>query len=250
MMNCQEYKEIIAAHVDGALSSMERLTVQSHLNQCPKCTQVFLWETEAKKSLKLKLYPMPVRPGLRLKVLDQLGETSKEGFFSWSYMSQGLVAAFALLLIVAVPYLVWRDNVQEEIFSDAIAQYQKVTQGVVNTAQGTSALTPTARLLDLSPWGYQVLARQTKQVKGQEARVFVYQGQEKEFLVAQEFEGADIPPPRDANIIRASNRDFVTYSQEGVNLIAWKEKGFVCLIASTLPKEKLVGLAQQIAMGS
>lgn len=250
MMNCQEYKEIIAAHVDGALSSAERLAVQAHLNRCPKCAQTFLWETEAKKSLKLKLYPIPVRPGLRLKVLEQLGEASRAGFFGWSYMTHGLAAAFALLLILAVPYLFWPGKVQDDIFAEAIAQYQKVTQGVVNTAQGTSALSPTARLLDLSPWGYQVLARQTKQVKGQEARVFVYQGQEKEYLVAQEFEGADIPPPRDANIIRASNRDFVTYSQGGVNLIAWKEKDFVCIISSTLPKEKLVGLAQQIAMGS
>jgi hypothetical protein len=44
----------------------------------------------------------------------------------------------------------------------------------------------------------------------------------------------------------------VTYSQEGVNVVAWKEKDkdLLCILASNLPKEKLLGLAQQITRGS
>jgi len=182
--------------------------------------------------------------------LDKLGETSKEGLFGWYYMSHGLVAAFALLLIVAVPYLVWRDNVQEEIFSDTIAHYQKVTQGFAETPEASPSLTPAARLLDLSPWGYRMLARQTQQIRGREGRAFVYQGEAKEYLLAEEFDGVDLSPPQGARTVRVSNRDFVSYSQEGVNLIAWKEKDFVCVISSTLPKEKLLGLAREITMGS
>ncbi len=243
-MDCQEYKEIISAHVDGALSSRERPVVQAHLSQCPKCTQKFLWETEVKKSLKRKLSPIPLRPGLRERLLEQLGETNKEGFFGWSYMTHGLAAAFALLLIVAVPYLLRQGKVQEEIFTNAIAQYQMVTQGISDTPPAST--TPAARVLDLSPWGYHILARQTKQVRGQEGRVFVYQGQGKEYLLAQEFEGASILPHRHAESIQVSNRDFVSYSQDGVNLIAWKEKDLLCILTSTLPKKKLLGLAQKI----
>lgn len=248
-MNCLEYGEIIAAHVDGALLPEEGLAVQSHLNQCPKCTQMFLWETEAKKSLRQKLSPIPARPGLRVTILDQLGERRRKGLFGWFYMPQGLAAAVALLLIVAVPYLAWRGRVQEDFFTDAIARYQKVTGGIVDTSEVASSL-PAARLLDLSPWGYRVLAKQTQQVRGQEGRVFVYQGQEKEYLLAQEFDGADFSPPPGTTVIRASNRDFVSYSQEGVNLIVFKEKGLLCILASNLPKEKLLGLAKQIATGS
>jgi hypothetical protein len=180
--------------------------------------------------------------------LDQLGETSKEGFLSWFYMPHRLAAAFALLLIVAIPYLVWRGKVQGDIFTDAISQYRKVTQGLADTAQADRSQTPAARLLDLSPWGYRVLARQSQEVRGQEGRVFVYQGQEKEYLVAQEFDGVDFSLPSGAETIRASSREFVSYSQEGVNLIAWKEKDFFCILASALPKEKLLGLAQQISV--
>jgi len=249
-MDCQEYREVIATHVDGALSSEEGLTVQSHLNQCSPCRQKFLWETEVKKALKRKLTPIPARPDLRQRVLDQLGETSKEGFLSWFYMPYRLAAAFAFLVIVVVPYFVWQHQVQGEIFTDAIAQYQKVTEGIVEAQEAASSLTPAARLLDLSPWGYRVLTRQTLQVRGQEGRVFVYQGQGKEYLLAQEFDGVDFSPPPGARVIRASNRAFLSYSQEGVNLIAFKEKDLLCILASTLPEEKLLGLAQQIVMAN
>ncbi len=249
-MNCLEYGEIIAAHVDGTLSPEEGLAAQSHLNQCPKCTQKFLWETEAKKSLKLKLSLLPARPGLKERVLDQLDETSKQRFWAWFYMPHRLAAAFALLLIVAVPYFVWQRKVQEEIFTDAIAQYQRITHGIGESPQTASSLSPAARLLDLSPWGYRVLTRQTVQLRGQEGRVFVYQGSSKEYLLAQEFDGVDFSLPSGARVIRASSREFVTYSQEGVNLIAFKEKGLLCILSATLPKEQLLGLAQQIVMAN
>ncbi len=179
--------------------------------------------------------------------MDQLEGTRKEGLFGWPYLAHGLAAAFALLLIVAIPYLSGPGKLQEEILTDAIVLYQKVTQGIVDAPQ---AAFPTARLLDLSPWGYRLLSRHTQQVKGQEGRVFVYQGQGKEYLLAQEFAGRDFSPPPGARAIRALSQDFVIYSQAGVNLIAWKQKDLLCIIASTLPKEKLLGLAQQIAIGS
>lgn len=246
-MDCQGYREIVAAHVDTSLSSEERLAVQSHLNQCSKCTEEFLWETEVKKALKQKLTIITARPGLKVRVLDQLGETSKEGFFSWSYMTHGLVAAFALLLIVAVPYLVWRDRVHEDIFSDVIVQYQKVTQGIVDPFQASSSSTPGARLLDLSPWGYQVLARHSQRFGGYQGRLFVYQGEQKEYLLAQEYEGAEIKIPTRARATKAVNREFVSYSEGGINLVAWKDKDLLCIIASSMPQEKLLHLAQQIA---
>lgn len=250
MMDCQEYREILAAHVDGVLSSEERLTVQSHIQECRRCMQWFLWETKARRSIKLRLPLLPARPGLRERLLDRLGETRHESIFGWFYTPYRLATAFALLLIVAVPYFVWQHQVQEEIFTDAIAQYQKVTKGIVEAQEAASSLTPAARLLDLSPWGYRVLTRQTLQVKGQEGRAFVYQGQGKEYLLAQEFDGVEFSPPRSARVIRASSREFVSYSQKGVNLIAFKEKDLLCILASTLPKEKLLGLAQQIVMAN
>ena len=244
-MDCQDYKEMISAHVDGALSSEERLAVRSHLDGCPKCTQMFHWETQMRSALKRKLSPIAARPGLRARVLDQLEGTSKEGLFGWPYLAHGLAAAFVLLLIVAIPYLSGPGKVQEEILTDAIARYQRVMQGVVETPQ---AGFPAARLLDLSPWGYRLLSGQTLQVKGQEGRAFVYRGRGKDYLLAQEFEGGELSPPPGSKVVRVSSQDFVSYSQGRVNLVAWKQKDLLCILASTLPKEKPLGLAQQLAI--
>ncbi len=177
--------------------------------------------------------------------MDKLEGTRKEGLFGWPYLAHGLAAAFALLLIVAIPYLFGPGKVQEDVFTDAIARYQRVMQGVVETSQ---AGFPAARLLDLSPWGYRLLSGQTLQVKGQEGRVFVYRGQGKEYLLAQEFEGGELSPLPGSKVARVSSQEFVSYSQGGVNLVAWKQKDLLCIIASTLPREKLLGLAQQIAL--
>ena len=248
-MDCQEYKEIISAHVDAALSSEERLTVQSHLNQCPRCTQMFLWETEVKEVLKLKLSHIPARPALKERVLDKLRETPREGLFGWSYMAHGLAAAFVILLIVAGPYLFWQGNLQEDIYTGAMAQYQNVAQGITQGIKDNQqAASPAVGLLDLRPWGYRILSRQIRQIMGQEGRVFVYQGPGKEYLLAQEIKGVEFSHPSGGTVIRASSRNFVSYSQQGVNLIAWKQKDLLCILTSTLPKEKLLSLAMQISM--
>ena len=246
-MRCQDYKEMISAHVDGALSSEERLAVRSHLDGCPKCTQMFHWETQMRTALKRKLSPIAARPALKARVLDQLEGTRKEGLFGWPYLAHGLAAAFALLLIVAIPYLSGPGKLQEEILTDAIARYQRVMQGVVETPQ---AGFPAARLLDLNPWGYRLLSGQTLQVKGEEGRVFVYRGRGKEYLLAQEFDGGELSSLPGARVVRVSSQDFVSYSQGRVNLVAWKQKDLLCILASTLPTEKLLGLARRIAVRS
>ncbi|MBI2211518.1 MAG: zf-HC2 domain-containing protein [Deltaproteobacteria bacterium] len=247
VLDCQEYKEIIAAHVDGYLSFEEGLEVQSHIERCPNCAQKFLWETRVSNAFRGKLTPILASRALRERVLEQLEEPPKQGIFAWSYLPQGLVVAFALLLMVGVSYVTWRAEAKDDLFADAIAQYRTLAQGMAEARQPTPALTASARVLDLSPWGYALLAKQTRQLKDREGQIFIYQGPNKEYLLAQEFDGADFPPTSDARALQASSRQFVVYGQADVNLIAWKEKNILCLIAGNLPQEKLLGLAQQIA---
>jgi hypothetical protein len=200
--------------------------------------------------LKSKLTSISATPALKDSLVDQLGATRKAGFSGWSTMSYGLPAAIALLLLVMVPYWVWHNGAPDEIFTDAVAQYQRVTRRAASTVPVDSSQAPAARLLDLSPWGYHLLAKQTKEFEGKESRVFVYRGQGKEYLLAQEFEGVDLSSPYNTKTVRQSGRDFVSFNREGVNLVAWREKGVLCILTSTVHEEELLTLAQQIAMGS
>ncbi len=250
-MDCQNYKDIISAHVDDALSPKERWAVHTHVSQCPKCRQMYIWETQVARDLKRKLFPLEARPALKERILEQLGKSHREVFWGWSYRKHGVLTAIAILLVVAVPYWFWPNGAEENVFNHAIAQYRKVSLGGAPTSQRAVSKTPAARLLDLSPWGYQILSRQSHWVEGRQGRTFVYStGSGEEYLMAQEFEGMEISPPSRGSVVRTSNRDFMSYSQGEVNLVAWKDKDILCILASKLPKKKLLGLAQRIAFQS
>ncbi len=66
--------------------------------------------------------------------------------------------------------------------------------------------------------------------------------------MAQEFEGMKISRPPGGSVVRTSNRDFVSYSQGEVNLVAWKDRDMLCILAAKLTKKKLLGLARRIAL--
>ncbi len=104
-MDCQNYKDIISAHVDDALSPKERWAVQTHVNQCPKCRRMYIWETQVARDLNRKLFPLEPHPALKERILKQLGESQGAKTWAWSHWKYGLLVVLALLLVVAVPYM-------------------------------------------------------------------------------------------------------------------------------------------------
>lgn len=222
------------------------MAAEAHLDRCPKCARMFRWEKEAKRALKRRLHLLSAKPALRRRVLDQIGTSSGVTAYGLPYLRHDLAVGFAVLLLLAIPYLGWWGRSEPDLFNDAIAHYRKLTQGVVEAQAGAPPTPPAARVLDLSPWGYRMLARHSQELRGYRGQAFVYRGEQNEYLLAQEFEGAKFFPPRGAKALHVAHRDFVSYSQAGVNLVAWKEKDLVCMIASSLPRERLLKLARQI----
>jgi len=245
-MDCRAYKEKIAAHVDGALTPAEGTAVQTHLKQCSRCQRLFVWETQVSPALKQRLRLLPVNPALRQRISDLMVEKPREGVWDWSFMGHGLAAALVLAIIFFLPSLYEPDKLQETILRDAVTQYQKVTRGAANSSQATLSPYNPARLLDLSPWGYRLLSTQAQKVNGKEEQVFVYRGQGEEYLLALESEGIDFYPPYGGRVVRTPHGDLVSYTRAGVNLVAWKEKDLLCILASTLPKDQLLGLSRRI----
>jgi hypothetical protein len=248
-MDCRGYKEIVAAHIDDALSRTEKRSVEFHLKECPKCARIFHWETRATRALKERLSLSVSKPGLRQRLLDRLEEKRGAGIFGWFYGSHGQAAAFALLVLFVLPYLLWTGRTQDNILANAVVQYQDVVQGYADLSSQSLPSTSSTRFLDLSPWGYRVLTQQSLKVTGQAGRLIVYQGPENAYLLAQEFEGANLARPPAAQAVRSRSHEFVIYAKEGVNLIAWKEKDkdLLCILVSALPQNKLLDLAQQVA---
>ena len=247
-MECRDYREIVAAHVDGTLTAAEESEVQVHLSQCPKCKQVFDWETKATTLLKQSLSPLTPRHELKQKLLDRLGEGG-DRTQGWLSMSRAWVPALSLLLVVGAIYFALPSRNQRDFFVDTVAHYQRAHEDLENFSE-TAAANPTARILDLKPWGYHLLGRNVHQAKGRENRVFVYHGQQNDLLVAQELEGESLSPPRGSVVVRKSGKNFVSLTKGDINLVAWEDKNIICVLASKLPKDRVIALAEQIAIRS
>lgn len=243
-MNCLDYKEIISAHVDRTLSAEEELEVQSHLDQCPKCKQFFRWETDVKKLLRQKLSPIVVQPRFKEALLERLEGKSRRISARWSYQSYGFGAALALALLAMVPLLVFRNQVREEVFGQAAGQYQMMTRRILEGPM--SSPSRAARSFDLSPWGYHLLTSEASEFNGLTGITSTYRKEGSDYVLAQEFEGGNLSVPPGAKSIQVAGKTFIIHSENGVNLIAWKERNLLCILASHVPMEQLLDMARRV----
>jgi Putative zinc-finger len=243
-MNCLDYKEIIAAHVDGTLASEEEQQVQMHLDQCSRCKQFFRWETEVKKLLREKLSPVTAQPSFKEALLEQLKGKRERPSTRWFYQRYAIGAAVALLLLALTPLLVPRNQVHDEILSQAVAQYQTITLRIFEGPM--SSPSRAARSFDLSPWGYRLLTSEASEFNGLTGITSTYQNAGSDYVLAQEFEGGNLSVPAGAKSVQAAGKTFVVHSENGVNLIAWKERNLLCILASRVPMENLLDIAQRV----
>jgi Putative zinc-finger len=243
-MDCLDYKEIISAHVDGTLSAEEKPEVQSHLDQCPKCEQFFRWETEVKKLLRQKLSPIAVQPRFKEALLERLERERERTSVRWSYKGYGIGVAVALLLLAIVPILISRHQVQEEFFSQAVAQYQIMTRKILEGPM--SFPSRTARSFDLSPWGYHLITSEAAEFSGLAGITSTYRNKASDYVLAQEFAGGNLSVPPGAKSLQVAGKTFVIHNQNGVHLIAWKERNLLCILASRVPMEQLLDMAQRV----
>src|ERR671922_394597 len=243
-MNCQEYREIVSAHVDGALFAEEKREVRCHVDHCSKCRQIFLHETDFKKLLRQNLAPISVRPSFKEALLERLEGKRKRASMPWAYQRYGIGAAIALLLLAIVPLLLFRNQAGEEIFSQAAAQYQMLTGKVVESPIPSSP--HAARSFDLSPWGYHLLTSNASELNGLVGITSTYRNERRDYVLAQEFQGGNLSVPAGAKSVQVAGKSFVMHTENGVNLIAWKERNLLCILASRVPMEQLFDMAQRV----
>ena len=248
-MNCQEYREIVAAHVDGALSVHEESAVQSHLAGCANCTRMFRWETEATKAIKQQLSTVTVDAHLKERILERLAQPPKPSFFGWPVPIYSLAGAAAIILIAISTLLLSRPDQTSDIFTNIIAQHRVVIAGTNTAAMGLiqSSVDPP---LDLRPWGYNLRAYKPAELNETKGTTFVYATTGNEYILAQEFKGGNISLSAGAKTLDADGKQFHSDSRDGVNLIAWKDNDVLCILAARLPQDALLRIAERLAATS
>jgi len=129
-----------------------------------------------------------------------------------------------------------------DVLGSAVTHYNRVSKGLASHGARRAGFD----LLDLSPWGFKILSKKVRQVDGVESRAFVYQSEAtKDFLVAEEFDGVPLPTHR-KDTVEASGTAFATYTQEGIQTVAWNENDILCVLTSSIPERDLLDLAQRM----
>src|SRR2546425_2191556 len=68
-MNCEAYQDLVAAHVDGVLTSAEHQEAEAHLRACEQCRQLFAEEQRfhAAFAARRLIVPVPAEVERRLR---------------------------------------------------------------------------------------------------------------------------------------------------------------------------------------
>ncbi|MDH3445074.1 MAG: hypothetical protein OEN50_14195 [Deltaproteobacteria bacterium] len=248
MMNCREYRELIAAHVAGALGAEEMPSAGSHLTDCVPCRELFEWESKAAQALKVKIPVISPPPGAKERLLERLEK--QQGFThvsSWIPLRPRVAGSSALVAFILFALWMLLYNSEDNFLSHAVAQHEKsVAQGPESSSR-VSEPPRAARRLNLTLLGYEVADDRIDEMRGRERRLSVFSKDGNELVLAQEFEGVEMTPPANARRIRVKKREFVAFSQGRVNLVAWKDNGALCVLTSELPPDKLIHVAEHVA---
>lgn len=245
-MNCQQYREIVSAHVDETLSAQEEVEARSHLDGCDQCARIFRWEVKAAKAIKQNLFAVEVDPAVRKRILQTLETQSKRSLLGWPLNPHGFAASLILILVVVATLLIPKSQPPADIFADIVAQHQRVIDRGVPASNDTAPQSTDSQL-DLRPWGYRLLSQQTTQYAMVRGRTFLYARGGKDYVLAQEVKGGTLAAPAGSRAIEAAGKTFIAHTVEGINLIAWKDNGVLCILAAKLPHQGLLQIAERLA---
>ncbi len=219
-MNCEIYKDLVAAHVDGVLSPDERQDVEEHLGSCQECQLLFSQQQEFQNAFQAKaleksfIVPVPAAVEQRLQAAlaeemsaaDQgspsLWQHIKDWFQTTSFFPRfafGLAAAGLFLALLLPRWLqVFSPDSGEptpHVLTQAVQSYQELAEerpalayaiqepAALETAfNGSGELDFVTHVLDLRQAGLQLRGGTIRQVANRPTAIGIYDG-DREHIV-------------------------------------------------------------------
>lgn len=268
-MRCQEAQELITGLVDNELSHQERVSIEGHLKDCPKCDFIYQEEQALKKRVSLAAASVRVPAELRDRILSDSRHVPKGGESApWWDMIRGLripslgpavSLALVFILILPVLYLVWPTG-WSSISIAALENHQEILDGKIAFVRNTDQDKIAHRLsgsvagkfgpmgYDLSTMNLHVVGGVVQEVKGRKILVAIYEGAAPS-LTCYTFLGTENDAPEDATVVYDAEKkiNFYTFSRQGVNGVFHREGELICILVSKMPMKDLLAIARSKA---
>jgi anti-sigma factor RsiW len=256
-MNCEAYRDLVTAHVDGVLTPAECQEAEAHLGTCAQCQRLFAEEkrfhtafatrrlivsvpTEVEQRLRCALR---AESGVRRPLWTRLGVWLGTSLLRPRF-AVGLAAA-GLLLALLLPRLFAPKQVPD-VFSQAVDYYQTAIEGRSTLAYVTNdphalaaAFNDSGQLdfrtyvIDFRPAGYRLRGGVIERIQDHPAALAVYEGDDAPIVCLRQG-GIMLSIPPGAEQL---NKDHYLYTQAGHTILLSQFPDHFCLLISRMSRE-------------
>jgi anti-sigma factor RsiW len=253
MMNCQEYREIVAAHVDNVLTPLEREEAEHHVASCAACRKMYEQERTFRAFVATKPLLQKVPPALEQKLRSALIEAESESrwsrlqeIFTFPRLAMGLAAA-GLLALLFLPRL-FEERGNEDFLQRAAQDYVTITSPGFSLAfhtddpQALEVYFNQSGSLDFKTWvldfrkpGYRLKGGTIMKEGEKMVAVTLYEGQ-KGYILCRRFRGTlSFLPPGGERM-----GDHLSYTRGDLTFCFMQEGEMVCSLTTRIPRETFV----------
>jgi anti-sigma factor RsiW len=198
-MNCDTYQDLVAAHVDNALTASEADEAQAHVRECDGCRRLFAEERQFRVAFAARrlIVPFPAAATQRLQQVLHTATVSqptiRERLRAWLeatptfFRVASAIAVVGIVLALLLPFA-QRPTPPPAAFTRALHYYHEVTTTMPSAAyhtdnpqqlqaqfNGSGHLDFTTQVSDLRPAGYQLVGGKVLREDGQPLAVSVYE---------------------------------------------------------------------------
>ncbi len=268
-MTCEEAQELITALVDRELLDPERGSLQSHLQECPRCRFAVEQEQLLKQTIRGCAERMHAPGELRDRILSDRRVFPEKSPTRWRHrlwpmpnLARPAFAA-AVILAIALPGFFFIRGSREPVAATALESYDLFRKGALSVHRAENPAEIVEHLTravggHFHPMGYDLTAMHlqpvagfVQEIQGRKILVAVYQGQGGTLFCYTFFGSEQDAPGNAARFYDTTKKmNFYAFSRGGVNAVLHREGEIICVLASEMPMEELLALARSKATPS
>jgi anti-sigma factor RsiW len=269
-MTCGEAQELITALVDRELLDPERAALELHLRECAGCRLALEQEQALKQAIRVAGERIRAPSDLRHKIVsdqrifsDKSRSARRWRDYIWPMPQLAHPALAAVFLAIAISTVFLLKPGHQPVAVAALETYDLFLRGQIpvrrteNTDQIVEELTRAVgghfhpMGYDLTAMNLRPVAGVVREIDGRKILVAIYQGQGGTLFCYTFLGSAEDAPPNAARFFDAAKKmNFYAFSRGRVNAVLHREGGVICILASEMPMEKLLALAQSKAKSS
>jgi len=259
-MQCAEYRDLVAAHVDAQLAREEEAQAAAHVAGCARCAKLLAAQRTLKQVLRgaslIRHTPAAVRQTVHERIAAE-GRAHPMGTWRpawWSLpLSRFALAGVATLLIVIGAVALLRSRPQgtgAAVFDTIVAHYHAVESGQIELSVHTDdpmvlrtyylqtgAFTFRNTVVDLEPLGLPLVGGTVTQLGGQTSTLSAYRGNAGMVLCHRiAAKAVELPPGGE---VVGGDR---FYTVGGITICVHLEGDVICFMASAMPRADFIRL--------